>query len=292
MKSKSKFKFNFAAAVLSVLPLLGFNAVASPLYLGSAGNFVVLGGASITNTGSTTLVGDYGIDTGTSIAENGVTVNGVSASLSPNVVVDGAVGVQAQADLSAAIVSLNGLTPNYLLGDVYETGNEVLTPGVYSAPSSFDVNGTLFLNFENEPNASFVFQVDSALFVEGNVILENVGTNDSLFWTVGSSATIGTNASMEGNVLAYSNITLDTGATIECGRALASVASTFVTMDANTVSDTCTGAATNSASDSYNLRGSNGLAGGVTATPEPSSWGFLGLAMSAMVIAFQRKRAR
>jgi hypothetical protein len=51
---------------------------------------------------------------------------------------------------------------------------------------------------------------------------------------VGGSATLGTTSQFAGNILALSNITLDSGADISCGRALA--LNGTVTMDANDVS--------------------------------------------------------
>jgi ice-binding like protein/PEP-CTERM motif-containing protein len=78
---------------------------------------------------------------------------------------------------------------------------------------------------------------------------------------VGSSATLDTTTSFEGNILALTSITLDTGATDQCGRALAHTGA--VTMDTNTLSIGCT-----------NLGGSTGtggsgggLGGGLTVPP-------------------------
>jgi hypothetical protein len=60
-----------------------------------------------------------------------------------------------------------------------------------------------------------------------------------VFFQVGSSATLGTGTNFEGNILADTSITLDTSATILCGRALASTGA--VTMDGNTISNKCSG---------------------------------------------------
>lgn len=62
----------------------------------------------------------------------------------------------------------------------------------------------------------------------------NAGQGDSLFWQIGSSATLGTNTAFAGNILALISITLDTSATIACGRALARNGA--VTQDSNLVS--------------------------------------------------------
>ncbi len=76
-------------------------------------------------------------------------------------------------------------------------------------------------------NAYWVFQIGSTLTTASASVVKiiNVGSNggsdDGLFWQVGSSATLGTTTAFEGNILAQASITLDTGATIDNGRALA-----------------------------------------------------------------------
>src|SRR6202167_1010525 len=60
------------------------------------------------------------------------------------------------------------------------------------------------------------------------------GQGTNVFWVVGSSATLGTTTTFVGDILALTSITLDTGATISCGSALARNGA--VTLDTNTVS--------------------------------------------------------
>jgi len=71
------------------------------------------------------------------------------------------------------------------------------------------------------------------------------------FWNVGSSATIDTTTSFQGNILALTSISLNTAATIGCGRALADTGA--VTLQQNTISIGCAGTGE---------EGSNGLSGG------------------------------
>jgi hypothetical protein len=61
----------------------------------------------------------------------------------------------------------------------------------------------------------------------------NNGSDDGLFWRIGSSATLGTNTLFEGNILADQSITLNTMAKIQNGRALAQIGA--VTMDTNII---------------------------------------------------------
>jgi len=64
------------------------------------------------------------------------------------------------------------------------------------------------------------------------------GNIGSVFWQVGSSATIGSASEFAGNILAAADITLDAGATILCGRALSEAGT--ITMDTNDVNDLVT----------------------------------------------------
>jgi type VI secretion system secreted protein VgrG len=287
----------FPMLVFLVLTLLTLNANASTIYLGNAANFAVLGASTVTNTGATTLEGDLGVYSGTSITdESNITVNGTTAVGNSAVYAGDAFAGMAQSDLGTAISTLSGEGPGTDLGTSYQTGTETLLPGVYSTPAStFEVTGTLTLNFNNESNASFVFLVGSSLTVDGgtSVVLENVGAGDSVFWVMpAGSATLGVDSVFEGNILAYASITLDTGATIDCGRALASTGA--VTMDNNTVSTTCenapvttTGADGGIATGNAFLEESNGLGG--ASVPEPGTFLLLGIGLLAVGLSARRK---
>jgi hypothetical protein len=264
--------------------------------LGSAAGFSVLGGSTVTNTGSTTLEGSLGLYPGTSIVgEAGITVNGTGASLSPAVFINDATAIDAQADLTTAINSLKTMGPGDNLGTSYVTGTETLTPGVYSTPSStFEVSGALTLNFQGLSDASFIFLVGSALTADtaSSVVLENVGAGDSVFWVVGTSATIDANAAFEGNILAAASITFLSGATIDCGRALAS--SGAVTLSSNTISTGCENAPVTTgdvtATGNAFLEASDGLGELTVVVPEPGSAGLSALGGLVVIALATRRR--
>jgi uncharacterized repeat protein (TIGR01451 family) len=120
-----------------------------------------------------------------------------------------------------------------------------LTPGVYCFTSAalLPVNATLTLDAQNDPNAEFIFQVGSALTIQSGstVSMINGGSFCNVFWQVGSSATIGVNSIFVGNIVALTDIALQTGANV-FGRALARNGQ--VTLDDNHISnDGCAGAA-------------------------------------------------
>ena len=69
-----------------------------------------------------------------------------------------------------------------------------LTSGVYHFDSSAQLTGALTLDAQGLDNAFWVFQIGSTLTTasSSSVALINPGSNNGLFWQVGSSATLGT----------------------------------------------------------------------------------------------------
>ncbi len=229
-------------------------AFAAPILGSDLASFAVLGATpSVTNTGATTLVGSVGISPAASITgKSTLTVNGVSALSSTDVHEADALAGSAQTQLTTAITNLGllgaGTTlPADLIG-------LTLGPGVYTVPAgTTNLSGTVTLDGQGNANAFWLFQMPSTLITSSgsDVNLINTGAGAGVFWDVGSSATLGSSTSFEGNILASASITLDTGATIGCGRALASTGA--VTMDTNTINAVdCTGTG---------AVGSNGLSG-------------------------------
>ena len=102
-----------------------------------------------------------------------------------------------------------------------DLGGLTLVPGVYCFSSSALLTGTLTLDAQGDPNAQWVFQIGSTLTTatDSTVSIINGGANCNVYWQIGSSATIQTNNTFVGNILALTSITLDGG--ILNGRALA-----------------------------------------------------------------------
>ena len=214
------------------LPASPAAAQQAPIGLGTADNFAVLGGQGVTNTGPTTVNGDLGTWPNPAVTGAGLTVNGTIHAAD-------AVAQQAQADTTTAYNDAAGRTP--VTSVATELGGQSLTAGVYnSSAGTFEITGTLTLNAQGNPNAVFVFQAASTLITasNSNVNLINGATACNVFWQVGSSATLGTNSTFRGTILALASITVTTGVTID-GRALARNGS--VTLDTDTITRaTCT----------------------------------------------------
>jgi hypothetical protein len=278
-----------------VLPLLAVSARADSI-LRTAGNFAVLGGAATTNTGATTITGDYGVSPGTSLGLTGVTLTGASAPHATD-----AVAAQAQADLTTAYNALNGLLPTSILTgqNLGSFGPLGLTAGVYKFATSADMTGQLNLNAQGLANQTFIFQIGSTLTTAsgpGSAVVNiiNPGSNDALYWVVGSAATIGTYTHFEGNILSLAQIALQTGATIGCGRALNQTPGP-VTMDTNTISIGCSGVTGETTSGGLTGGGTTLIVptpgGGTTGltVPEPGTFALLSSGLLAMVFLTFRK---
>jgi hypothetical protein len=125
-----------------------------------------------------------------------------------------------QIALTAAFGQLFGrpcLPQNFISANL---GGTTITPGTYCSATSIGVTGTVTLDGQGDPNASFVFQAGTALTTAGNVVLINGAQAKNVWWGVGSSATIGTASQWQGNIIALTSITLVDNATL-IGRALA-----------------------------------------------------------------------
>jgi type VI secretion system secreted protein VgrG len=226
MKGASKMK-NQRLILSAVVALASFLPQSNASILLSADSFAVLGGSTVTSTGSTVLTGNLGVYSGTSITgfPSGI-VNGTTYA-------GDAVAGQAQADALTAYNFLAGeANPSDLSGQ--DLGGLTLTPGVYFFSSSAQLTGTLILNANGNPNARFDFQIGSTLTTDGSSIVSliNSAKADNVFWQVGSSATLNTGTAFDGSILAHDSIILDAGATLS-GRALALTGA--VTLDGNVI---------------------------------------------------------
>ncbi len=207
---------------------------ASTVGLGTADNFAILAGSTVTNTGSSVINGDLGLSPGTSITGFPPgTVNGTQH-------VADAGAAQAQSDLTTAYNNAAGQGSTGAISA--DLAGQTLTPGVYTSASSIGLSGEVTLDGGGDADAVFIFQAGSTLTTGSgsSVTLINGAQACNVFWQVGSSATLGTSTSFKGNILALTSATLNNAANVE-GRVLARNGA--VTLDNNVINKaTCAGA--------------------------------------------------
>ena len=246
--------------------------------LGTASTYAVLGATTVTNTGSTVLSGNLGVYSGTAITgfPPGDVINGSTYAAT-------AEALAAQVDALTGFTSLNALpSTGNLTGQ--NLGGLVLTPGVYTYSSSAELSGgPLTLNFEDLNGATIVLQIGSTLTTASgsSVLVENLGTNDNVYYAVGSSATLGTNSTFLGDILAEDSVALTTGANITCGSAIALTGA--VTLDTNNITNcSASGSDVSSTIDTV-------VNGPPTVTPEPGAFVLLSTGLLAGAGAFRRR---
>ena len=205
-------------------------AGALPIDLGAAEPFAVLAGSAVTSTGATVLNGDLGVWPSSDITgfPPGLVTNG-------NIYGGDSNAMQAEAAVTSAYrESLSEIAGLSLTGE--NLGGMTLVPGVYAFSSSAQLTGTLTLNAAHTADAVFVFQIASTLTTasDATIRLLNFGVDDQIIWQIGSSATLGIDTQFAGDILAMTSITLDGGAGITCGGAMAITGA--VTLQDNSVS--------------------------------------------------------
>jgi len=223
---------------------------AGAVILGSASTFAVLGATTVTNAGPSEITGNVGVYPGTALTgflpePQNTIVFGPGGTVTydePGLVhgtiyaggIVGSVVEQAHADAVLAYNYLQAQVPDTIYAGVTQLDGLTFTPGVYrfDPSANLQVGGTVYLDFQGNSDAVFIFQIGSTLvtMLDSKVIALNPSSGATcsganVYWAVGSSATIDS-AEFIGTVIAWTTITQTSAAntpasTLVSGRLLA-----------------------------------------------------------------------
>jgi hypothetical protein len=213
-------------------------ACPAPIAFGTPGcGAGILAGQAITNTGPSTVSGDLDISPLTSITGFGPGPGMLGPGIFTGMEhIADSTAASAQNQLTTVFTTAMSLPPGTSLPPDIGGLPRVFPPGVYTtiAQPSLGITGDLTLDPVGDPNATWIFQIASTLTTaSGKVILLPPGKPGNVFWAIGTSATLGTGTTMEGNVMTGASITMNAGATLN-GRALARSAGA-VTIGSSTI---------------------------------------------------------
>src|SRR5579859_352733 len=193
---------------------------AGAIALGAACSFGILGGSTVTNTSTvaapTNVSGDVGVWPGTAI------VGFPPGMLTGALHAGDTIAMTAQGDLTTAYNNAAAAAGGAILPA--DAGGLTLAPGVYkttSAQPSLGITGNLTLS--GPSSGVWIFQIVSTVTTAASnsqVIMAGGATSHNVFWQVGSSATLNTNTTFAGTIMAQASISLSSGVTLN-GRALA-----------------------------------------------------------------------
>lgn len=142
---------------------------------------------------------------------------------------DDPAAVEAQADFASAYLQGQALATTINKAGLASIGGLTLGPGVYNFDAAVTLGGAVTLSGAG----TYVFKIGTAFTVSGggSVVLADGATACSIYWIVGSAATIGTSAVVSGNILAGTAISVGTSASVDGGL----YASSAITLQANAI---------------------------------------------------------
>ena len=211
----------------------------APVVLRSAGEFVILTKAGITDVPTSSITGDVGTSPITGAANllpctevTGMIISADAAGPDPCSIKDPARLTGAVLDMQTAYTDAAG-RPNPDFTELARglIGGKTLSPGLYKWGTSVKIPTDLTLS--GGPNDVWIFQIAGNL-IESNGIavhLRGGAQAKNIFWQVAGLVTLGTTSHFEGIILSKTLIAMQTHASIN-GRLYSHTA---VTLQMNTV---------------------------------------------------------
>lgn len=182
---------------------------------------IFTGNEDVMNSGVSNLVGDVGTNNGVTTGFQDENVEGTIHE-NPDTSTQ-----QASDDLSTVHTYLTTLPVDIELLYPALFGHDlVLTPHVYLMNAATVLNGTVYLNAQDNVDAVFVIKIVGALTtsVSASVVLQNGAQAKNVFWLIEGATTLNNDVDFKGSLVNTGGIILNTGVTI-AGRVLATTGS-------------------------------------------------------------------
>ncbi len=198
-----------------------------PVNLGTAGDYVILSYAGITNEPTSAITGDIGVSpidstaiTGFSLTMDASNEFATSAQITGNVyAADYAAPTPSKlttavGDKGTAYTDAAGRAAGHNELGSGDISGLTLAPGVYKWSTGVSINGDVTL--DGTATDVWIFQISGQLTQAANtsIILTGEAQAQNIFWQVAETVSIGTGAHFEGIVLGWNDITLGTGASV------------------------------------------------------------------------------
>jgi len=179
-----------------------------PLAMGLAKSYGAVAGTTLTSTGNTLVTGDCGTCPGTAIT--GFHPGACSGTTSAG----GTAACSAQAACLSAYNSARAAGPTVAL-PAADLGGMTLGPGVYTFPTSAGtLTGVLTLNGTSSSSGQFIFLLATTFnsAAASQIKLINGAQACNVYIIAGSSATIRAASKLQGNIIAYTSVSVANGA--------------------------------------------------------------------------------
>ena len=271
---------NMNLFLLSVAAMVSVAGATTAVNLRTAGDFVILAKAGITNVPGGVITGDIGVSPIAASAMTGfdLIMDSSNEFSTSEQVVDGNVyapnymsptGTKLTTAVSDMLTAYNdaaarpvtsgpfqgegaGAGATYTNLGAGEIGGLTLTPGVYTYTIDVRITGSdVTFDGQNDPSSVFIIKTSKNILqaANTNVILTNGAKAENIFWSVAQEVNIGAGAHMKGILLVATAVKFITGSNF-VGRVLAATA---VTIQQATITDPT--AATSSQPTRRGLRG-------------------------------------
>jgi hypothetical protein len=215
----------------------------SSIDLGTAMDYVILAKTGINNSSTSAITGDLGLSPAATSYIKGLAVTdedgyGTSGQVTGKLYAADMTN-QTAANLTTTVSNMiaaytdaaSRTLPDFIELGAGNIGGKTLTAGLYKWANNVAIPSNIVIS--GNVNDVWIFQIEGNLSMSSAVSVTLVGgaQANNIYWQVGGQATIGSTSHFEGIILSRTSITLQTGASLN-GQMLAQTA---VTLDNNVI---------------------------------------------------------